>query len=50
MINTQLYLQFDSNNNSIDHPMLFESAQIVVCLKLDQPTSSVTEQDILQNN
>jgi hypothetical protein len=50
MINTQLYLQFDNNGNSIDHPMLFESAQIVVGLKLDQIPTNITEQDILQNN
>lgn len=50
MINTKLYIQFDSNGNTIDHPMMFESAQIVVGLKLNQPPSNITEQDILQNN
>lgn len=50
MTNTQLYIQFDNNGNSIDHPMTFESAQIVVGLKLDLTTSNVTEQDILKNN
>ena len=50
MINTQLYIQLDNSGNTIDHPMLFESAQIAVGLKLDQLPSSVTEQDILKNN
>lgn len=49
-MHTHLYIQFDSNGNTVDHPMMFESAQIVVGLKLNQEPSSITEQDILQNN
>jgi hypothetical protein len=50
MIKIKLYIQFDSSGNTIDHPMMFDSAQIVVGLKLNQLPSNITEQDILNNN